>query len=129
LLVRLPDDSAELSFYRPSELVTQRRNLFDFITRTGTDHDEVSSYFREEYGVSVRDLVPIAAPAQQSRCVLIHLEQGERFGWCFHWDHDSSWELEQPSPSFSVALKALTDGIEQRDATILGFLGIYLDNA
>jgi hypothetical protein len=127
LLVRLQDHSGELSFYQPSELVTQRRNLFNFIARIEKDHDKISSYFREQYGVSVRDLVPVAEPAQQSRCLLIHLEQGERFGWCFHWDHDGAWELEQASPSFSDALKALTDGIEQRDSSILGFLGIYLD--
>jgi hypothetical protein len=66
-------------------------------------------------------------PARESRCLVIHLEQGERFGWCFHWDHDGAWELEQPTPSFNAALKVLTDGIEQRDPAILGFLGVYLD--
>ena len=33
LQVRLPEDSAELCFYRPTELATQRENLFDFIAR------------------------------------------------------------------------------------------------
>jgi hypothetical protein len=65
-------------------------------------------------------------PAQESRCLVIHLEQGERFGWCFHWDHDGAWELQQQTPSFNAALKVLTDGIEQRDPAILGFLGVYL---
>jgi hypothetical protein len=32
-----------------------------------------------------------------------------------------------PSPSFDAALKALTDGIEQCDTAMLGFLGVYLD--
>jgi hypothetical protein len=127
LLVRLPDDSGELRFYKPSELATQRDNLFTFITRTNKNHEKVSAYFREEYGVSLRDLVPVAEPAQASRCVVIHLEKGERFGWCFQWDHDDSWELEHPSPNFDAALKALTDGIEQRDTAMLSFLGIDLD--
>jgi SMI1 / KNR4 family (SUKH-1) len=127
LWVRLPEHSGELRFYRPSELVTQRKNLFDFISMTEKNPDKVAAYFRKEYGVSVRDLVPVAEPAQESRCLVIHLEPGERFGWCFHWDHDGAWELEQASPSFDAALKALTDGIERRDTAILSFLGVYLD--
>lgn len=71
--------------------------------------------------------MPVAEPAQHSRCVVIHLEKGERFGWCFHWDHDGAWELEQATPSFDAALKAITEGIERRDAAALEFLGIYLD--
>jgi hypothetical protein len=41
--------------------------------------------------------------------------------------HDGAWELEQPSPSFDAALKALTNGIQQRDTAILSFLGVYID--
>ena len=36
-----------------------------------------------------------------------------------------SWE--QPTSSFDAALKALTGGIEKRNADMLGFLGVYLD--
>jgi hypothetical protein len=127
LLIRLSEHSSELGFYRPAELATLRRDLFDFIARTETNHDKITGHFREQYGISVRDLVPIAVPAQESRCLVIHLEPGERFGWCLHWDHDGAWELEQPTPSFNAALKVLTDGIEQRDPAIFGFLGVYLD--
>jgi hypothetical protein len=77
--------------------------------------------------VAARDLLPIAEPAQYSRCVVINLGEGERFGWCFHWDHDGAWELEQATPDFDSALKALTQGIERLDTAILEFLGIYLD--
>jgi hypothetical protein len=84
-------------------------------------------HFRKEYGVSLRDLVPVAEPAQKSRCVVIQLEKGERFGWCFHRDHDGAWELEHPSPNFDAALKALIDGIAQHDTAMLSFLGVYLD--
>ena len=126
LLVRLPDESSELCFYKPTELVTQRDNLFNYIVRA-EDPEEACADFRKEYGISLRDLVPLAEPKQESRCLVINLEQGERFGWCFHWDHDDRWELEHPSPSFDAALKALTDGIEQRDTAMLSFLGVYLD--
>ncbi|MDB5517970.1 MAG: hypothetical protein JWQ17_4728 [Tardiphaga sp.] len=49
------------------------------------------------------------------------------FGWCFQWDHDGTWELEHATLSFDATLKALTDGIEKRDAAMLSFLGIYID--
>lgn len=101
--------------------------MYKFITRIEKDPQTVAGYFRDEYGISVRDLVPIAEPAQHSRCVAIHLGKGERFGWCFHWDHDGAWELDHATPSFDAALKALTSGIERRDKATLEFLGIYLD--
>lgn len=127
LLVRLPEHSGELCFYRPTELATQRNYLFNYISRIEKDSDKIDAYFRAQYGVAARDLVPVAEPAQESRCMVIHLGQGERFGWCFHWDHDGAWELEHAAPSFTAALKALTDGIEQRDNAMLGFLGVYID--
>jgi hypothetical protein len=128
LRVRLPEHSGELRFYQPSELATQRNNLFNFISRTeGGEPDEADAYFRQEYGMAARDLVPVAQPALYSRCVVINIGEGERFGWCFHWDHDGAWELERAAPSFDAALKALTQGIERRDTATLEFLGIYLD--
>lgn len=127
LEIRLPGHSNELCFYRPAELATQRDNLFDFISLTEKDPDKVAGYFRSQYGVSVRHLVPVAEPAHQSRCLLIHLEAGERYGRCFRWDHDGAWELEDAGADFTVAMKALTDGIERRDIATLSFLGVYLD--
>jgi hypothetical protein len=123
----LPDKSGELCFYKPAELATQRDNVFKFITMTEKDPEKACAYFRKECGISLRDLVPLAEPTQESRCLVIHLENGERFGWCFHWDHDGAWELEHPTPSFDAALKALTDGIKTRDRAILSFLGVSLD--
>jgi hypothetical protein len=72
LWVRLPGHSGELQFCRPSELATQRDNLVNFIMLTEKDEAKVADYFRGEYGVSLRHLVPVAEPAQHSRCVLIH---------------------------------------------------------
>jgi hypothetical protein len=127
LSIQLPEHSSEFGFYQPAELATQRSNLFNFITRTEKDPEKAIAYFRETYGVSLRDLVPVAEPAQESRCLVIHLEKGNRYGWCFHWDHDDSWELEHAAPSFDAALKALTDGIVRRDTAMLNCLGIHLD--
>lgn len=127
LQVRLPEDSAELCFYRPTELATQRKNLFNFIARHEDDPAAVDTYFREAYGVAASDLLPVAEPANHSRCLVINLGRGERFGWCFQWDHDGAWELEQAAPSFDAALKAFTDGIAKRNSAMLNFLGIYLD--
>jgi hypothetical protein len=127
LAVRLPQESGELCFHAPAELAKQRQSLFDFIVRTEKDATKASAYFREQHGVSLHDLVPVAEPTQESRCVVIHLEKGDRFGWCFQWDHDVAWELEHATPSFDAALKAFTDGIERRDRGILSFLGIHTD--
>jgi len=124
LLVRLPKSSAELRFYAPDELTTQLRNVLDFIAHSDDEVEQACAYFRKQYGVSLRHLVPVAEPSQLSRCLLLHIEPGKRYGHCFQWDHDGAWELEQPQPSFDVALKALTDGIEQRDATALAFFDL-----
>lgn len=124
LLVRLPESSSELRFYAPDELATQLRNVLDFIAHSEDEFEEACAYFRQEYGVSLKHLVPVAEPSQLSRCLLLHVEPGERYGQCFQWDHDGAWELEQQQPSFDVALKALTDGIERRDAAQLAFFDL-----
>lgn len=127
LLVRLPGESAELKFYSCSDLTSQRDSLVAYICRIEKNRDKVAAYFREQYGVSLTHLLPVAYPEQHSRCLLLHLEPGEHYGWCYQWDHDGAWELEAAQPGFDAALKLLTDGIEARDAARLGFLGIYLD--
>jgi hypothetical protein len=76
----LPEKSGELCFYRSTELATQRNNSFDFISITEQDPDKVDADFRQQYGVAARDLVPVAEPARESRGMVIHLGQGERFG-------------------------------------------------
>ena len=101
----------------------QREALVKFITRTDKP-STAEAFFRAQYGVSLRHLVPIAEPTNLSCNIVIHLGKGERFGWCFRWDHDGAWELEGPQPSFDAALAALTTGIERRDASVLRFLGI-----
>ncbi|MBB4373928.1 hypothetical protein GGD63_006757 [Bradyrhizobium sp. cir1] len=124
LLVRLPEASSELRFYAPGELATQQHNVLDFIAHSEDELEEACSYFRKEYGVSLKHLVPVAEPSQLSRCLLLHVEPGERYGWCFQWDHDGAWELEQKQPGFDVALKKLTDGIKRREAEQLAFFDL-----
>ncbi len=123
LLVRLGDRIATLRFFAPGQLAKQRDALFRFITRT--DKPAIAeAYFRAQYGVSLRHLVPIAEPTNLSCKIVLHLGKGERFGRCFLWDHEAAWELERAQPSFAAALTALTTGIERRDASVLRFLGI-----
>jgi hypothetical protein len=127
LMIRLAEESADLRFHGAGELMQQRGYLIDFITRTQRSSAEAESYFGQQYGVSLRDLVPIAEPSNLSRCILIHLGAGERFGWCYRWDHDGAWELEAAQPSFEAALRALTAGIERRDENALSFFEISPD--
>ena len=123
LLVRIDDRIATLRFFAPGQLAKRRDTLYRFITRT--DKPSVAeAYFRAQYGVSLRHLVPIAEPTNMSCNIVMHLGKGDRFGWCFRWDHDGAWELDGAQPSFEAAIAALTTGIERRDASVLRFLGI-----
>ena len=123
LLVRIDDRIATLRFFAPGQLAKRRDSLYRFITRS--DKPSVAeAYFRAQYGVSLRHLVPIAEPTNMSCNIVMHLGKGDRFGWCFRWDHDGAWELDGAQPSFEAAIAALTTGIERRDASVLRFLGI-----
>jgi hypothetical protein len=124
LLVRFDDSTATLRFFAAPHLVKQRDDLFRFITRAEKSAAKAEAYFRAEYGVSLRDLVPIAEPVDLSCHILIHLGKGNRHGWCYRWDHDGAWELDGAQPSFDGALAALTTGIERRDPAVLRFLGL-----
>ena len=124
LLVRIRGTTTNLRFFPAGQLVRQRDNLFKYITRAEISPAKAEAYFRSQYGVSLRHLVPIAEPTDLSCNIVIHLGRGERFGWCFRWDHDGAWELEGAQPDFDAALTALTSGIERRDPSVLRFLGI-----
>lgn len=124
LLLRIDDASADLRFFRAAELSAQRDNHIAFLTRTGEDAE---GYLRKEYGVSLRDLVPVAEVVDASRNLLVHVGAGDRFGWCYRWDHEDSFELEAPQPSFDATLKGLTAGIEARNSAVLGFFGVSIE--
>ena len=57
--------------------------------------------------------------------VEVAVGKGERFGWCFRWNHNDARELQGAQPSFEKVLAALTSGIERRDPTVLRFFGIH----
>jgi len=62
LLVRLVDDSRELRFFAPSVLIERRENFFNYVVTC----DPTGERFHAEYGVCLRDLVPVAEPADVS---------------------------------------------------------------
>jgi SMI1/KNR4 family protein SUKH-1 len=125
LLVRLVDDSRELRFFAPSTLIEQRDAFLNYVSRaTG---DPTGKRFHDQYGVWLRDLVPVAEPTDVSSRLLINLGKGAKFGWCYLWSHENVRALEAEQPSFRQAIAALTQGIERRDASTLRFLDIYVE--
>jgi hypothetical protein len=124
VLVRIDEESADLRFFRAAELAAERDNHVAVLTRTGEDAE---GFLRKEYGVSLRHLVPIAEVVTESRNLLIHLGAGDRFGWCYRWDHDDSFVLEAAQASFDETLKGLTAGIEARNSAVLGFFGVRVE--
>jgi hypothetical protein len=124
LVVRHNGTTTHVRFFPATQLARRRDNLFQFITRSERSLSKAAAYFHTQYGVSLCDLVPIAEPADLSCNILIHVRKGDRFGWCYRWNHDGVWELEGEQPSLDSALTALTSGIERRDPSVLRFLGI-----
>jgi hypothetical protein len=124
LLVRLVDDSRELRFFAPSALIEQRENFVNYVSRA----DPTGKRFHAKYGVSPRNLVPVAEPVDGSSRLLIHLGKGDKFGWCYLWSHEDLGALEPEQPSFKQALEELTQGIERRDRGTLTFLDIYVED-
>jgi len=125
LLVRLIDDSRELRFFAPSTLIEQRDTFFNYVSRAASD--PAGKRFHDQYGVWLRDLVPVAEPTDVSSRLLINLGKGDKFGWCYLWSHEDVGALEAEQPNFRQAIAALTQGIEQRDRGTLTFLDIYCE--
>jgi hypothetical protein len=126
LLVRLVDDSRELRFFAPSALIEQRDTFFNYVSRVTSD--PTGERFHAEHGVWLRNLVPVAEPADVSSRLLINLGKGAKFGWCYLWSHEDVGALEAEQPSFKQAIAALTQGIERRDPSTLTFLDIYVED-
>ena len=126
LLVRLVDDSRELRFFASSALIEQRDNFFNYVSRIAGD--PTGKRFHDQYGVWLRDLVPVAEPADVSSRLLIHLGKGDKFGWCYLWSLEDVGALEAEQPSFNQAIAAITQGIERRDPGTLTFLDIYCED-
>ena len=126
LLVRLVDDSRELRFFASSALIEQRDNFVNYVSRVASD--PTGKRFHDQHGVWLRDLVPVAEPADVSSRLLIHLGKGDKFGWCYLWSLEDVGALEAEQPSFNQAIAAITQGIERRDPATLTFLDIYCED-
>ena len=90
--------------------------------------DPTGKRFHDQYGVWLRDLVPVAEPADVSSRLLIHLGKGDKFGWCYLWSLEDVGALQAEQPSFNQAIAAITQGIERRDPGTLTFLDIYCED-
>jgi SMI1/KNR4 family protein SUKH-1 len=124
LLIAFDDQTKALRFLEASDLAAKRDELFDYLMRRDSN---AQAFIRKEYGVGLRDLVPVAEPKGVSGCMLVHIGAGDRFGWCYLWHHDDPWELTAAQPDFDAAIAALTSGIERRDRDTMFFLEITID--
>lgn len=126
LIVLGPDETCELHFSGPGRLFEQRENIQDFIVMAESV-DAAEEAFRAEYGVSLKHLVPVAAPTAASNCMFLHVQPGPKYGYCFTWNHDGPYELEYEHPSFSAYLGALTKGIDASEPGALDLFNIFVD--
>lgn len=125
LFMRGPEEDAKLLFHAPSQLARQRDNLLTFLGFT-MKPDDAAGVFRDRYAVSLRHLIPVAAPENASNALLLHIGPGEAFGRVYVWNHDDPFELAYPHDDFEAMLKALLDGIAMQDAMVLDLFNIYL---
>jgi len=126
LYVRTPEEDAKLDFFRPEQLAKQRDYLLDFITMT-EDLEEAAAAFRDEYGVSLQHLIPVAEPRNASNALLLHIGPGDNYGRAYVWNHDGAFELVYAQPSFGQMMRELLDGIEKLDETALDLFNIRPD--
>lgn len=123
LFVRMPDEDTVLKFAGPAQQIDMRADFLRFVNRMG-DTDAAEA-FREDHGVSVDHLIPIAEPAGASNLLLLHTEPGERYGRCYVWNHDGLYELVYEQPSFAVMKDRLLRGIMTKDEKALDLFNIY----
>lgn len=124
LFMRGPRDDAKLLFHAPSQLARKRDNLLAFLDFTMSP-DDAAGVFLDRYAVSLRHLIPVAAPENASNALLLHTGPGEAFGRVYVWNHDEPFELAYEQEDFDAMLKALLDGIVVQDAIVLDLFNIY----
>ncbi|MEB2847783.1 SMI1/KNR4 family protein [Endobacterium cereale] len=123
LFVRMPDEDTVLKFAGPAQQIDMRADFLRFVNRMGDE--DAAEAFREDHGVSVDHLIPIAEPAGASNLLLLHTEPGERYGRCYVWNHDGLYELVYEQPSFAVMKDRLLRGIMTKDEKALDLFNIY----
>lgn len=127
LIVQGPDDTYSLHVVAPEMLRESRDNILRFITMTESI-DIAEAAFQSEYGVSLKKLVPVAAPTAASNCVYLHTGQGPKYGYCFTWNHDGAFELTYEHPSFAAYMDALMKGIDAKDPVALDLFNISVED-
>jgi hypothetical protein len=124
LFVRMPDEDALLKFAGPAQQIKMRDDFLNFVGRS--DEPGSSDAFLRDYGVSLDHLIPIAEPRNASNLLLLHVGPGERYGYCYVWNHDGAWELVCEQPSFAAMKKKLLGGIVSKDPEALDLFNIHL---
>lgn len=125
LFVRLPRQDSRLKFFAPGKIARSRERFIKFITITESE-EQATQEFRDNYGVTLRHLIPIAEPFNVSNLLLLHTEPGEKYGHCYVWNHDGAWELVNEQRSFQAMLTMLLAGIEKQDRVALDLFDIYI---
>ncbi|MDT2024142.1 SMI1/KNR4 family protein [Methylocella sp. CPCC 101449] len=126
LFVRAPHEDASLHFHAPEQLAQHHADVVNFLTMTESV-EEAADAFREEYGVSLAHLIPIAEPNNASNALLLHIEPGDNYGHVYVWNHDGAFELVYEQNGFDEMMRALLDGIEEQDAGALDLFNIRPD--
>jgi hypothetical protein len=124
LFMRGPREDAKLLFHAPGQLARQRDNLLAFLGIVMSP-DDAASVFYDKYAVSLRHLIPVAAPENASNALLLHTGPGEAFGRVYVWNHDEPFELAYEQDDFGAMLKVLLDDIIAQDAMALDLFNIY----
>jgi hypothetical protein len=126
LFVRLPKDDARLGFAAADQLWRSREDFIDFVALADSEAN-VAQYFRDEHGVGLRHLIPIAVPSGASNLLLLHTEPGDSYGSCYVWNHDDAWDLVNEQPSFEAMIAMLLAGIERPEAVALDLFNISVE--
>ncbi|HEV2570534.1 MAG TPA: SMI1/KNR4 family protein [Beijerinckiaceae bacterium] len=126
LFVRAPHEDASLHFHAPEQLAQHHADLLNFLTITESI-EEAADAFREDYGVSLAHLIPIAEPRNASNALLLHIGPGDKYGHVYVWNHDGAFELVYEHNSFGEMMEALLNGIEEQDAGALDLFNIRPD--
>lgn len=126
LFVRLPKDDARLRFAAADQLWRSREDFINFVALADSEAN-VARYFRDDHGVDLRHLIPIAAPSGASNLLLLHTEPGDSYGSCYVWNHDDAWDLVNEQPSFEAMIAMLLAGIERPEAVALDLFNISVE--
>lgn len=87
---------------------------------------DVTSEWPAKHGVDRADLVSVATPWDNSRCLLMCIKSGPHFGACYLWDHDEPYDLVPFAPTFDIAVKRVMDDFSAGRQPVLSFLDVFV---